>query len=262
MIGVLIKATAMGLFQVLGVLKPRVKGQGLVNGDTVINVVNGLILFGLKLAVLNIVLEKLKIGLLPMDWLGPGPVQFLFVFLLMDFTRYWVHYADHRVPWLWTFHRVHHSAETLDSTTGLRMHLVDFCQLILIPVGLYGFLFDGRQLDPWVLPAALAVADVFDAFEHSNYRFDLSKPWNRAWHRVLNNPHFHSWHHTRDGELCDGNYGNSLLLWDRMFGTDVTQPEPPALMGLGGDQRLVNTLFGLQLLRRPKEETTESADPA
>jgi sterol desaturase/sphingolipid hydroxylase (fatty acid hydroxylase superfamily) len=49
--------------------------------------------------------------------------------------------------------------------------------------------------------------------------------------------------------LCDGNYGNVLLFWDRLFGTDVTGAEPPPLMGIDGDQRLENSLLGLQLLR-------------
>lgn len=261
-IGVLVKAAAMGVFQSAGVLRPRNPGQGFVHRDTVINVINGLILFGLKLAVLGALLSYLNIGLIKLDWLPAGPAQLVFAFLLLDFTRYWVHYADHRVPLLWRFHRVHHSAETLDATTGLRMHLVDFLQLSLIPVVLFGLLFDGRQLEPWVLPAALAIADVFDAFEHSNMRWSEKNPLTRAWGLVLNNPLFHSWHHTRDGALCDGNYGNTLVIWDRMFGTDVTRPEPPPLMGLEESQALDDrSVLGLQLLR-PRAATRDSSATA
>lgn len=258
-IGVLIKAAAMLVFQTAGVVVPRNPGQGFVNRDTVINLTNGLILFALKFLVLSAVLNYLNIGLFDLRWLPEGPAQFVFAFLLLDFTRYWVHYADHRVPWLWTFHRVHHSSERLDATSGLRMHLVDFLQLASIPVVLFGLIFDGSTLAPWVLPAALAVADVFDAFQHSNVRWTLNNPLMRAWHRVLNNPLFHSWHHTRDGALCDGNYGNTLLLWDRLFKTEVTQPEPPVLMGLGGDQVIDDhSLIGLQLLR-PREASQEAS---
>lgn len=260
-IGIIIKAAAMLTFQSVALLWPRTANQGFLNRDTVINLVNGLILFALKYAFISSLLKQLEIGLFDLEWLPAGPAQLVFVFLLLDFTRYWVHYADHRVSWLWTFHRVHHSSERLDATSGLRMHLVDFLQLSLIPVFLFGVLFDGSTLAPWVLPSALAIGDVFDAFQHSNLRWSLQNPVARAWHTLLNNPLFHSWHHTRDGSLCDGNYGNTLLIWDRLFKTEVTQPEPPALLGLGGDQIIDDrSLIGLQLLRPRKD--TEGASVA
>ena len=53
---------------------------------------------------------------------------------------------------------------------------------------------------------------------------------------LLNNPHFHVWHHTRDGTEIDGNYGNSLLIWDRLFGTDVTQDKIPLELGITAEQ--------------------------
>lgn len=259
-VGVLIKAIAMGTFQLSGVIRPRNPAQGLANRDTLINVVNGVILFALKLLVINQLLVWFEVGLIDLSWIPSGPAQFLFALIVLDFTRYWVHYADHRVGFLWKFHRVHHSAETLDSTTGLRMHLVDFLQLVCIPATTFGLLFNTAQLEPWVLPAALAVADVFDAFEHANLRWSEEHWLVRAWGRVFNNPLFHSWHHTRDGSLCDGNYGNTLVIWDRMFGTEVTRPQPPALLGLEADQALDDqSLIGLQLLRRRPLRSDTSA---
>lgn len=258
-VGVLVKATAMLLFQGLSLVAPRDPKQGLINRDTVINLSNGVILFALKFFVISTLLSYLNVGLFDLKWLGSGAAQLVFAFVLVDFTRYWLHYADHRVPWLWTFHRVHHSSERLDSTSGLRMHLVDFIQLSLIPVVLFGVIFDGSTMEPWALVGALAIGDVFDAFQHANLRWSLDNPAARLWHRLLNNPLFHSWHHTRDGALCDGNYGNTLLIWDRMFGTEVTQNQPPVLMGLDGDQIIDDrSLIGLQLLR-PRLHTETSA---
>ena len=99
----------------------------------------------------------------------------------------------------------------------------------------------------------MGVGIVFDCFQHSNMRWDVNQPFQKAWHKLLNNPHFHSWHHTRDGHLCDGNYSNTLIVWDRLFGTEVTQEQSPELMGLGGDQRIHNTVLGWQLLRPEAE---------
>lgn len=257
-IGVLIKALAMGTFQVAGVIRPRVADQPLVHRDALLNVANGLLLYAFKLGVLSWALARLDQGWVDLSWLPSGPAQLVFTFVLLDFTRYWVHYADHRVPWLWRFHRVHHSAERLDATTGLRMHVVDFLQLAAIPVVLFSLLFNGKQLDPWVLPAALAVADVMDAFEHANVRMDRTSPLVRAWSLLFNSPSFHCWHHTRDGALCDGNYGNTLVIWDRLFGTDVTQVQPPALYGIEENQALENSVLGWQLLRKRSTATQTS----
>ena len=79
---------------------------------------------------------------------------------------------------------------------------------------------------------------------------------------VSEQPALHAWHHTRQGHLFDGNYGNTMLVWDRLFGSEVTQPELPESFGIGADQALMGTrehtlsplrmgraVVGMQLLR-------------
>jgi sterol desaturase/sphingolipid hydroxylase (fatty acid hydroxylase superfamily) len=238
-------ALAVGLG--CGVLWPR-RQKTLFTKESYINLLNGALLYPARLGLGLLGLDQIKVGLIPVGTLFHPALQFLFLFLMLDFTRYWVHYADHRVPWLWSFHRVHHSAESMDSTVGFRMHFVDFLQLTAIPVVLFGLIFDVSAFAPWTMPAALSVGIVADAFEHSNMEFKLDSWWKRLWFASFNNPLFHSWHHTRDGNLKDGNYANALPLWDRLFGTDVTSPEPPALFGIDGDQRIEMSWIGLQLL--------------
>lgn len=258
---VLLQGTAMVLFLAAGRVWPR-RSVPLLNRDLVFNLVNGLVLFALMGLPLGWVTQSVQVGLVSMDWLSTGGLQLPFAFLALDFSRYWLHYAGHRVPFLWQFHRVHHSAEVLDSTTGLRMHAVDFLQLWLVPFLLFGVVFDTSSFASWVIPAAFGIGVVMDSFQHSNMTFDLSKPWNHAWHQLLNNPHFHAWHHTRDGALCDGNYGNTLLVWDRLFGTEVTRPALPDAYGLEQDQALVNGVVGWQMLRPRAVATTPSERPA
>jgi sterol desaturase/sphingolipid hydroxylase (fatty acid hydroxylase superfamily) len=176
-------------------------------------------------------------------------LQFLVAFLLLDLARYWVHLADHRVGFLWAFHRVHHSSERLNATSGLRMHVVDLVQLTAIPVVLYGLVLDVSSFEAWVVPGALALGIFFDCYQHANIAMDMSKPLNRGFNLLLNNPHFHSWHHTRDGDLRDGNYGNVLVVWDRIFRSQVTQALPPEAFGLPEDQQLQQDLVGLQMMR-------------
>ena len=221
-----------------------------VSRDTLVNVATGGFLAVLRLALTLLGVNTLRVGLVPMGWLASPVAQFLFVFVLVDFTRYWLHYAHHRVPFLWQFHRVHHSAGRIDSSLGLRMHVVDFLQLSAVPILLFAVLFDTSGFAPATLPAALSVGIVADAIEHANVRFPLDVGWRRAWYVAFNSPLFHSWHHVRDGHLCDGNYANALPLWDRLFGTAILRDAPPPAFGLEPGQALATDPVGLQLLRR------------
>lgn len=245
-------AGAMVTFLALGAVFPRV--QPVVDWkDTGLNIASGAFLFVLRVGLIAAVGLLLgDQGFIDLGFLeGRVWAQGLVVFLLLDFARYWVHYAGHRVPILWRFHRTHHSSEHINATSGLRMHVVDMVQLTMIPLVLFRLLFD-LHLAPGVLELVLLVGVVFDAFEHANLRFPLDRPVNKAWNLLFNNPGFHAWHHTRNGHIVDGNYGQALTIWDRIFGTDVTEPQPPPLYGLAPHTHLENSLLGLHLLRDRK----------
>lgn len=248
----LVTVGSIALFFALGALFPRNLPR-VRWSDVRANVLTGAGLYVVRLALQVLVaspVAKAGLGIVSLAAVRPLGLQVLVALLLLDFTRYWVHRADHRVPFLWQFHRVHHSTEQLDATAGLRMHVVDIVQLTAIPLVLFGLLFDVSSFSPAALPLALSVGALFDSFEHSNLRYSLNHPVARAWNMVFNNPLFHSWHHTRDGVKKDGNYGQALTIWDRMFGSDVTEPEHPALYGLDETQALEDGALSMQLLRR------------
>lgn len=252
MLGALIQGSALAGFLALGGVAPRDQAQGVVTTDTLINVANGLVLFGLRVSLIAWVAAHCDIGLIDAGAITTPAVQFLVAFLILDLSRYWLHRAHHRVPWLWTFHRVHHMTERLDATAGLRMHVVDFLQLAMLPVVLFSAVLNVSSWSPWVLTAALSVGAVADAFQHANLRWNPRHPVAKVWGLVFNHPHFHAWHHTRDGARCDGNYGNTLVIWDRLFGSDVTGEELPEAYGLEPNQALSNHLLEMHLLRRPR----------
>ncbi len=246
----IVQALALLLGTAAGAAWPR-EPQPVFSRDFWINVGTGALLFPVRLGLTLLGVNELYAGnvaLVHVGGLGHPALQFLFAFLALDFAKYWVHYADHRVPFLWKFHRVHHSAERLDASTGLRMHVVDFLQLSAIPVALFGLIFDISGFSPWVLPAALCVGIVADALEHMNVKMTLESPLSRLWYATFNSPLFHSWHHVRDGHLCDGNYANALPLWDRLFGTDVARDLPPEVYGVARGP-LEDSFLGLHLLR-------------
>jgi len=242
-----IHVSALASFLVAGLLWPRYP-QAVPSRDTLVNLATGAGLFLLRVAVPWTIVAPLDGGWIRIGGM-PAPLQVLLAFLALDLARYGLHRAHHRVPWLWSFHRVHHSSERLDATSGLRMHVVDFAQLALLPVILFGFVLDTTGSPAWLVPAALAPGVVSDAFQHANVRFDVRGATGWLWDRLLNNPHFHAWHHAADPTVCHGNYGNVLTVWDRLFGTCVSAEGLPDAFGLDAGQRLRNDPLNLQLLR-------------
>jgi sterol desaturase/sphingolipid hydroxylase (fatty acid hydroxylase superfamily) len=140
----------------------------------------------------------------------PVALQVLQMILVIDLATYWVHRAFHTVPWLWSFHAIHHSSRELDWLAGSRMHPVDVVvtrAVAFLPVFLLGFA-------PAALYAYLAFVSFHAVFIHANvrWRFPVLR-W------ILATPEYHHWHHTSDDEGIDKNFAAFLPLWDVLFGT-------------------------------------------
>ena len=145
-------------------------------------------------------------------WVGglPFVVQFLAIMFLTDFVQYWVHRAFHRVPWLWRFHAVHHSAQSMDWMAGARMHFLEILALrstTVIPMYLLGFSSDAMQ-------AYIFLVYLYSTLVHANlgWRFSILE-------KILVTPRFHHWHHGIEKEAIDVNFSIHFPLFDRIFGT-------------------------------------------
>lgn len=96
----------------------------------------------------------------------PWIVQFAVIMVLTDFAQYWLHRAFHRVPALWRFHAVHHSAKSMDWIAGARMH---FAEIIILrsvtatPMLVIGF-------SELAIQAYTLLVYVYSTFIHSNLR--------------------------------------------------------------------------------------------
>jgi sterol desaturase/sphingolipid hydroxylase (fatty acid hydroxylase superfamily) len=135
-------------------------------------------------------------------------LQFVEIIVLVDFATYWVHRAFHQVPWLWSFHAIHHSSLKLDWLAGSRMHPVIVTRSVAyLPVFLLGFAAPA-------LYAYLVFVSFHAVFIHANVRWRF--PWLR---RLLATPEYHHWHHTSDEEGLDKNFAAFLPFWDWLFGT-------------------------------------------
>jgi len=140
----------------------------------------------------------------------PWLIQFLAAMLLTDLAQYWFHRLFHRVPFLWGFHAVHHSAKSMDWLAGARMHFIEIVLLrgvTSLPLLTLGFL-------PSVMQAYIGLVYVWSSLLHANLRGDF----NRLGH-WLALPRFHHWHHAIDPEGVDKNFAIHFPFYDRIFGT-------------------------------------------
>ena len=157
----------------------------------------------------------------------PFGLQAVEALLLGDLSVYWFHRASHRFEFLWRFHAVHHTAETLDWVAAHREHPVDglLTQLALnLPGLLMGFDFA-------TLSSFSMLRGLWAIFIHSNVRLPLGP---LAW--LLGSPQWHRWHHAKDVREANTNYGSNLILWDLVFGTFFwpRDRKPPEEIGIPG----------------------------
>jgi sterol desaturase/sphingolipid hydroxylase (fatty acid hydroxylase superfamily) len=192
-------------------------------------------------------------GLVPASAISQTALSVLLaaaLFLMDDFLRYFVHRLEHRIPWLWELHKVHHSATVLNFVTAERNHPISiFLTTNVLVVGgvLVNLLFltlfaEKVQASYWLGANIFWVAGNFLA---SPLRH--SPAWVSFGMRVerwLISPAQHQIHHSENPEHFDKNYGSVLAIWDRCSGSlYVTTPQRQLLtFGLGSETAQFETL--------------------
>ena len=145
----------------------------------------------------------------------------LLTFVGVDFCFYWMHRSSHRIRWFWAAHVVHHSSERMNFSTAMRQNATNIFNgmwLFYVPLALIGF-------NPVWIGVAYALSLVYQFFIHTTLVGKLTG-WVET---VLNTPSHHRVHHGRNPGYIDRNYGGTLIVWDRLFGTFVAEDEqaPP-----------------------------------
>jgi len=148
-------------------------------------------------------------------------LQAIEVVILSDFIIYWGHRLQHKVGFLWRFHKVHHSAEQLDWLAAHREHPLDSIYtvgLINLPAFILGFPLE-------TLAGFIAFRGIWAIYIHSNVRLPIGPL------RVLiGAPELHHWHHDLNRDA--GNYANISPLMDLIFGTYVCPDHEPEKFGI------------------------------
>jgi sterol desaturase/sphingolipid hydroxylase (fatty acid hydroxylase superfamily) len=164
---------------------------------------------------------------------------------LLDASTWACHRLMHRLPALWSVHRVHHSDPLVDVTTTTRQHpLEGLCRFLFIMAPAWALGVPAEAVASYrVLSALVGLA------EHMNVK--LWEPLDRALSLLVCTPNMHKLHHSRLQIETDSNYGNILSLFDRVFGT-FTPPSPARAIdyGLAGFDDAASQRLGA-LLRLP-----------
>jgi sterol desaturase/sphingolipid hydroxylase (fatty acid hydroxylase superfamily) len=151
---------------------------------------------------------------LPVAWIWPHawPIwsQAVLMVLAVDFLRYWLHRAAHTYDVLWRLHSVHHSVEQLYWLNTARFHPVEKAlQMVLDSLP---FLL--LQVDPTVLALYYLAYASNGFFQHCNIRLRYG-----LLNYIVGSAETHRWHHSRLPREANSNYGNTVIVWDLLFGT-------------------------------------------
>lgn len=145
------------------------------------------------------------IDTLPMTW-----YNYLLLLLGIDFIFYWVHRWGHQINIMWAAHSPHHSAQEMNFLVALRASVTQrlFSFFFFWPLTLIGF----RPFDIYMMTAV----HLFISFLHHTEL--IPKLW-RWVEFVFTTPSHHRVHHGVNFKYLDKNYGEFLIVWDRLFGT-------------------------------------------
>jgi len=181
----------------------------------------------------------------PAPWPGWSVLALATVLQILAYElAYWfAHYCFHKVPALWEFHKVHHSAEVMTALTELRQHPVEiiaFMNLIGLSTGIvFGAMT--YAFGPGVRPFTLLNGNILTmAFLLTYGHLRHSHMWiafTGIAGRILQSPAHHQLHHSDNPAHFDKNLGFALAVWDWAFGTLLIPGEvrEAVVFGLGGE---------------------------
>ena len=151
----------------------------------------------------------------------PFALQLFAAVCLSDLCIYWGHRLSHQLPFLWTFHRVHHTSPKLDWLAAHREHPIDNLYTRTIenlPIFILGFPLE-------TIAGFVMFRGLWGLFIHSNVNIKLG--WLKY---LIGSPHLHHWHHAEEHPHC--NFANLMPLMDVLFGTYYEPKELPNQYGI------------------------------
>ncbi len=219
-VAVVVSLSAMAMIAMLERLMPYRRDWNVNRGDVLTDLFHTVIHQVLLSRGLNILWAMLLLGssaylaekigstLWPHHW--PILGQLVFMLVVAEFGRYWMHRLSHRNKLLWRLHAVHHSPERLYFFNAGRVHPLE--KIIYIIPEVVPFIILGTNVECLALYATFN--SIQGLFQHANINVRLG-PLNY----FFSMSQLHRWHHSDVVSESDHNFGNNLSVWDVVFGT-------------------------------------------
>jgi len=166
-------------------------------------------------------LLELTVGLV--DFTASDPMAWVLAFILYDFFYYWAHRAGHEVNILWAAHSTHHSSEEFNMATAMRQSAttVFYVWIFYLPMAVLG------------IPVEVFVPISFASLFYQFWVHTTLIPKMGWYDKIFISPSNHRVHHGQNGYAIDVNYGATLILWDRLFGTYAEESDAePVIYGI------------------------------
>ena len=242
---------------VLEIVFPWRKNQPLIRKDFwldifymffnffILNLIILIALSNVTSQLLNDVLSNFNLQLVSLQIIDiskyPKIISLLVFFIISDFIQWNTHRTLHRIPFLWNFHKTHHSVKQMGFAAHLRYHWMEpiiYKSMLYIPLALIG---------------GFSVQDVFIVhfftitighLNHANLGWDYG-----IFKYILNNPKMHIWHHTKNMPVKYGsNYAISLSIWDYILKTNyVPSDGRDNELGFKNDENFPNNFLDQEM---------------
>lgn len=157
-------------------------------------------------------LLQAHLGLL--SWSPSEPVHWVLAFFAVDLAFYVRHRLAHRVAWLWALHAVHHQSTEYNFTVATRLSWVQEALLFAVPLAVLGLPLE-------MLLPLFALGNLWQFVQHTELVGSLG-----VLEQIFMTPSNHRVHHGCNPQYLDKNYGNILVIWDRLLGTWEREREP------------------------------------
>ena len=177
---------------------------------------NIMMVFALKGITLALHFYLFQFKLFNLPELVPTWALWVLTFIVIDLVFYIYHRISHRVNFLWAIHMSHHSSEEMNFAVSFRQAW--FGPVSKLPffmiMPLIGF-------DPTIIAVAGVISTLWGIVGHTQIIGKLG-----PLELIFNTPSHHRVHHGSNSQYIDKNYGNLLIIWDRIFGTFEPETEP------------------------------------
>ncbi|MCB9604343.1 MAG: sterol desaturase family protein [Sandaracinus sp.] len=173
------------------------------------------------------------------DW--PIWLQIVVALVVLDFVQWCVHNLLHRVPFLWEFHKAHHSIVDgeMDWIVSFRfswLEVMVYKAILYLPMVFFGFAWEALMFHA-------IFGTLIGHLNHANLDWGYG-----PWRYVLNSPKMHIWHHDYDGdEKTTVNFGIIFSMWDWIFRTAKMPADPPKRLGFEGVEEFPPNFFAQEI---------------